>query len=188
MRPRPLSLSCRVSKRCRIAMCTQFIFVLLPARSETATAANPVIRCRCGMPFSAAPFQHAFWTACRSPLYRNGSRFRDSVPLWCAIFRRTLSACLLDGIVVRPFTATAAACLLDGIVVRPFAATAAKPVIRCRCGKPAPASFSLRSFPRWKVPVEMAFCHHLLIFVISGSASEVALGDPAPVSCGEGAG
>ena len=83
---------------------------------------------------------------------------------------------------------TLSACLLDGIVVRPFTATAAKPVIRCRCGKPAPASFSLRSFPRWKVPVEMAFCHHLLIFVISGSASEVALGGPAPVPCGEGDG
>ena len=45
-----------------------------------------------------------------------------------------------------------------------------------------------RSFPRWKVPVEMAFCHHLLIFVIIGSASEVALGGPAPVPCGEGDG
>ena len=187
-------------------MCSLFIFVLLPARSETATAADSAIRCRCGVPFSAAPFQHAFWTAlsfaplpqrqqnpqfgtvvechfpphpfsmpsgrhCRSPLYRNGSKFRNSVPLWSVIFRRPRSACLLDG-----------------IVVRPFAATAAKPVIRCRCGKPAPASFCLRSFPRWKVPVEMAFCHYLLIFVISGSASEVALGDPAPVSCGEGAG
>ena len=108
---------------------------------------------------------------CRSPLYRNGSKFRNSVPLWSVIFHRILSACLLDG-----------------IVVRPFAATAAKPVIRCRCGKPAPASFCLRSFPRWKVPVEMAFCHHLLIFVISGSASEVALGGPASVCCGEGAG
>ena len=31
-------------------MCAQFFYVFLPARSEIITAANSVIRCRCGMP------------------------------------------------------------------------------------------------------------------------------------------
>ena len=110
-------------------------FAPLPQRQQIPRF-GAVVVCH----FPPHPFSMPSGRHCRSPLYRNGSRFRDSVPLWSAIFHRILSACLLDG-----------------IVVRPFAATAAKPVIRCRCG----ASFSLRSFPRWKVPVEMAFCHHL---------------------------
>ncbi len=73
--------------------------------------------------FPPHPFSMPSGRHCRSPLYRNGSKFRNSVPLWSAIFRRTLSACLLDGIVVRPFTATAA-----------------NSVIRCRCGVPFSAA------------------------------------------------
>ena len=67
-------------------------------------------------------------------------------------------------------------------------ATAANPVIRCRCGMPVSLSFCRRSFPCWKVPGETAFRRHLLEFVISWSASEVAPGGPASVPCGEGAG
>ena len=93
------------------------------------------------------------------------------MPLWDAIFRGPRSACLQDGIVVRPITATAA-----------------NPVIRCRCGMPVSLSFCRRSFPCWKVPGETAFRRHLLEFVISWSASEVAPGGPASVSYGEGAG
>ena len=66
-------------------------------------------------------------------------------------------------------------------------ATAANPVIRCRCVMPVSLSFCRRSFPCWKVPGETAFRRHLLEFVISWSATEVALGGPASVSCGEGA-
>ena len=95
---------------------------------------------------------------CRSPLYRNGSKSRNPVPLWDAIFRRTRSACLQDGIVVRPITATAA-----------------NPVIRCRCGMPVSLSFCRRSFPCWKVPGEAALRRHLLEFVISRPASEASL-------------
>ena len=62
-RPRPYPLSLRVSDSSRITVCALFIFVLLPARSETATAAFPAIHCRCSTLFSASPFQHAFWTA-----------------------------------------------------------------------------------------------------------------------------
>ena len=172
MRPRPLSLSCRVSKRCRIAMCTQFIFVLLPARSETATAANPVIRCRCGMPFSAAPVQHAFRTALSfAPLPQ-----RQQIP---------------------QFGAVAASLLLRPSACGPFRAGR----YRLKWHFATTFSFSLSADPRqrWlsvarhrfpaeKVPVKSLFRRHLLEFVISWSATEVALGGPAPVSCGEGAG
>ena len=39
-----------------------------------------------------------------------------------------------------------------------------------------------------KVPGETVYCHHLLIFVMCQSASEVALGGPAMVPCREGDG
>ena len=65
--------------------------------------------------------------------------------------------------------------------------TAANPVIRCRCGMPAPTSFCQWSFPRRKVTVKSHFCRHLLEFVISRPASEVILGSPVSVSCREGA-
>ena len=158
--------------RSRITVCALFIFVLLPARSETATAAFPAIHCRCGTSFSASPFQHAFWTA---------------LPL------RTLSTtAAFPAIHCRCGTLFSAApfqhAFWTALSLAPYTATAANYVIRCRCGMPVSPSFCRRSFPRWKVPGETAFCHHLLIFVISGSASEVALGGPAPVPCGEGAG
>ena len=62
------------------------------------------------------------------------------MPLWDAIFRGPRSACLQDGIVVRPITATAA-----------------NPVIRCRCGMPVSLSFCRRSFPCWKCRVKRHF-------------------------------
>ena len=47
---------------------------------------------------------------------------------------------------------------------------------------------ALHRFPAEKVPANVALHRHLLEFVISWSASEVAPGGPASVPCGEGAG
>ena len=115
-------------------MCALFIFVLLPARSETATAADSVIRCRCGVPFSAAPFQPAFWTASSfAPFATTAAdsviRCRCGVPFSAAPFQPAF------------WMASSFA---------PFAATAADSAIRCRCGMSAPPFFFQQSFLRWK--------------------------------------
>ena len=46
---------------------------------------------------------------------------------------------------------------------------------------------SLQPFSHWKVPADVAFLRHLLIFVMSQPASEKALGGPVSIPCREGA-
>ena len=95
---------------------------------------------------------------------------------------------------------------------RSASATAAFPAIRCRCGAfhigrcrvkrlfsvTFPVSLrvnprqsrlleALRRFLAEKVPTDVAFLRHLLIFVMSQPASEKALGGPASIPCREGA-
>ena len=159
----PVPLRDAIFRRPRSA-CLQDGIVVCPI---TATAANPVIRCRCGMPVSLSFCRRSF------PCWK--------VPGETAFRRHLVVGC--------PFLCPSA----DA----PFRAG------RCRVKRLFAVTFSnslsagprqrwllvaLHRFPAEKVPANVALHRHLLEFVISWSASEVAPGGPAPVSCGEGDG
>ena len=117
--------------------------------------------------FPPHPFSMPSGRHCRSPLCRNGSKTRDPVPL------RRPSAC-------GPFRA--GRCRLKWHFATTFSfSLSSDPRQRW-------LSVARHRFPAEKVTVKSLFRRHLLEFVISWCATEVALGGPAPVSCGEGAG
>ena len=155
-------------------MCAQFIFVLLPARSETATAANPVIRCRCGMPVSL-------------------SFCRRSFPCWKVPGETALRRHLLRFVISRPVPKGSLAGLVrethpEGagqIAVPPSPSRIRYQLLCVRCGSWWPCTGFLRRRCRSNRCFAGTFSNYLLEFVISWFASEVALGGPAPVSCGE---
>ena len=189
-------------------MCAQFIFVLLPARSETATAANPVIRCRCGMPVSLSFCRRSF------PCWK--------VPGETAFRRHLLEfAISWSASEVAPGGPAPVSCGEGAgqIAVSPSPSRIRYQLVRVRGGSRWPGigflrrrcrqmwlyagtfsnslsagvrqrwlSVALHRFPAEKVTVKSLFRRHLLEFVISWSATEVALGGPASVSYGEGDG
>ena len=98
----------------RISVGAHFAFT----SSFSATAAFPAIRCRCGKPFSAAPFLQAFWTALSLCLFATTAAFPA---IRCRCGKPFSSAPFLQA-------------FRTPLPSFPFSATAANSAIRCRCG------------------------------------------------------
>ena len=119
----------------------------------------------CVSPLISAQRQGSY----RGP-YRNGSVFRDSLPLRCPRLAFTSAAYPLCG------------CFLlqrihNGSIFRDSVP------LRHACS----SVFLMWTFSHWKVSGQTAFLHHLLIFVMCQPASEQALIGPASVPYQEGA-
>ena len=110
----------------RISVGAHFAFT----SSFSTTAAFPAIRCRCGKPFSAAPFLQAFWTAFSLCLFATTAAFPA---IRCRCGKPFSSVPFLQA-----FWTAFSLCL--------FAATAAFPAIRCRCGQPFSSAPFLQAF------------------------------------------
>ena len=164
----------------------------------STTAVFPAIRCRCGRSFSSAPFLRAFWTAlpfcpfsttAAFPMIRCrcGATF-SSAPF--PLLPKELSKSLSHLPKVCRFSAfpshlpkvrkSRIASKRSVVAFVPFMISYPSEGAGRNGILPPPSHFRY-------VPGETVYCHHLLIFVMCQSASEMVLGGPAMVPCREGA-
>ena len=138
----------------------------LSFRSYSTTAAKPANRCRCGTTVHAPPLSAGLLRGIvLLPPFHNGSKTRDSLPLW---HRRSFSTPLyrpsgrycpstsfphrqqnprLGAVVASPFIlhpSLQAFCAALSFYL--LSTTAAKPTIHCRCGTTVHAPPSLQAF------------------------------------------